>query len=41
MMPYDKNTIMWQLSFPISEEQALKLSKAGPAELKKESIKRL
>jgi len=27
MMPYDKDTIMWQLSFPICEQEAQKLSK--------------
>ena len=41
MMPYDKNTIMWQLSFPISEEDAKSLSKSWPEALKYEWISRL
>jgi hypothetical protein len=41
MMPYDENTIMWQLSFPISEENAKILSKNGPSALKREAIHRL
>lgn len=40
MMPYDKDAIMWQLSFPISEQEAIALNHAGPAALKKEAIKR-
>lgn len=40
MMPYSKDTIMWQLSFPFSETEAKVLSKKGSAELKKEAIKR-
>ena len=27
MMPYSQDAVMWQLSFPISEKEALKLSK--------------
>lgn len=41
MMPYDKDTIMRQLSFPMSEEDAKKLSTDWPDALKKESIDRL
>ena len=41
MMPYDSDTIMWQLSFPISEEDARSLSKKGPEALQKEGLKRL
>jgi hypothetical protein len=41
MMPYDKDTIMWQLSFPISEGEAQALSKKGPEALKQEAIDRL
>jgi salicylate hydroxylase len=41
MMPYDKDTIMWQFSFPIPEEEAKILSKNGADALKKEAIIRL
>lgn len=41
MMPYDENTIMWQLSFPMTEEDAKILSKNGPDALKQEGIDRL
>ena len=41
MMPYDEDTIMWQLSFPMSEEDAKTLSKKGPEALKQEGIRRL
>ena len=41
MMPYDSNTIMWQLSFPMLEEEAKALSKKGPDALKQEGLKRL
>ncbi len=40
MMPYSRDTVMWQLSFPMSEEEARQLSAEGPAALKKESIRR-
>ncbi|MCI2229090.1 FAD-dependent monooxygenase [Polaribacter sp. MSW13] len=40
MMPYDSETIMWQLSFPISEEEAKKLNLLGTEALKKEAVKR-
>ncbi|WP_405368316.1 FAD-dependent oxidoreductase [Nonlabens sp. Asnod2-A12] len=40
MMPFSSDTIMWQLSFPMSENNAKKLSKLGPAALKKEAILR-
>ncbi|WP_298956346.1 NAD(P)/FAD-dependent oxidoreductase [uncultured Nonlabens sp.] len=40
MMPYSTDTIMWQLSFPISENEAKKLSELGPAALKKEAMLR-
>ena len=40
MMPYDKDTIMWQLSFPMSEADAIQLSKRGPQVLKEESMRR-
>jgi 2-polyprenyl-6-methoxyphenol hydroxylase-like FAD-dependent oxidoreductase len=34
MMPYDKESIMWQLSFPMSENEAKKLSLKGADALK-------
>lgn len=40
MMPFDKNTIMWQLSFPMPEDEAKSLSAQGPQALKNEAIKR-
>lgn len=41
MMPYSENTIMWQISFPLSESDAKTLSKNGPEVLKQEVIDRL
>ncbi len=40
MMPYSSDSIMWQLSFPMSEEAAKTLSQQGPEELKQEAIHR-
>ncbi|WP_396199040.1 FAD-dependent monooxygenase [Flavobacterium sp.] len=40
MMPYSKEAIMWQLSFPISEEAAKEISKKGKNSLKEEAILR-
>ena len=40
MMPYDSNSIMWQLSFPMSETDAKKLSAKGPKFLKEEACRR-
>lgn len=40
MMPYTSDAIMWQLSFPMSEEEAKKLSALGPEALKKEAVVR-
>jgi salicylate hydroxylase len=40
MMPFNKDTIMWQFSFPITEDEAKTLSKNGAEELKKEVLKR-
>lgn len=40
-MPYDKNTIMWQLSFPMEEEDAKKLSARGASAMKEEAHRRL
>jgi len=41
MMPYDENTIMWQLSFPMLEEDAIALNKKWPEALRQEGINRL
>lgn len=40
MMPYSSTKIMWQLSFPLSEAEAIKLSKKGAKALKEEACKR-
>jgi 2-polyprenyl-6-methoxyphenol hydroxylase-like FAD-dependent oxidoreductase len=40
MMPYSEVAIMWQLSFPISEEAAKEISKKGKNSLKEEAIQR-
>lgn len=40
MMPYDKESVMWQFSFPMPEEEAKILSKKGAEELKVEVTKR-
>jgi 2-polyprenyl-6-methoxyphenol hydroxylase-like FAD-dependent oxidoreductase len=40
MMPYASDTIMWQLSFPMSEKEAKALSAQGAKALKKEAIHR-
>lgn len=40
MMPFDEKSIMWQLSFPIEEQDAKKLSADGKSALKNEAIKR-
>lgn len=40
MMPYSKEAIMWQLSFPISEAAAKEISKKGKNSLKEEAILR-
>lgn len=41
VMPYDNDTVMWQLSFPLDEDQAKELHKKGAKELKKEALQRL
>jgi hypothetical protein len=33
-MPYDSKSVMWQLSFPMSEEEAKNLSAKGTKALK-------
>lgn len=40
MMPFDSESIMWQLSFPMSEEEAKSLSSKGVKALKEEASKR-
>jgi len=40
VMPYDKNAVMWQLSFPIKEDVAKKLRVLGPKKLKEMALER-
>jgi len=40
VMPYDADSVMWQLSFPIDEDEAKKLSTNGVEALKEEACKR-
>lgn len=40
MMPFDAETVMWQLSFPMDEEEAKSLSAQGAEALKQEALKR-
>ncbi|WNW02489.1 NAD(P)/FAD-dependent oxidoreductase [Tenacibaculum sp. HL-MS23] len=40
MMPFTSDAIMWQLSFPMSEEAAKQLSEKGPKALKEEACSR-
>ena len=40
IMPYDSDSVMWQLSFPIPEEDAKALSALGPQALKEEARRR-
>lgn len=40
VMPYDADTVMWQLSFPMEEEDAKVLSSKGPQALKEEACRR-
>jgi salicylate hydroxylase len=41
VMPYDQNSIMWQLSFSLSEEEARELNIAGAQAMKDEALRRL
>ena len=41
VMPYDQNSIMWQLSFSLLEEEARKFSIAGAQAMKDEALYRL
>ena len=38
VMPFDNESVMWQLSFPMTEEAAKSLSSLGPKNLKEEAI---
>lgn len=40
MMPYSRDSIMWQMSFPMTEDEARVLSAQGPDALKQETIRR-
>jgi len=40
MMPYSSNSVMWQLSFPLPEEEAKSLSAKGAQALKEEACRR-
>ena len=40
IMPYDADSVMWQLSFPMPEEEAKALSAKGPQALKEEANRR-
>ena len=40
IMPFTSDSVMWQLSFPLAENEANVLSNGGPLDLKKEAIKR-
>jgi len=40
MMPYDSDSVMWQLSFPLPEAQAKALSAKGAQALKEEACRR-
>lgn len=40
IMPYNANSVMWQLSFPIDETEAKNLSTSGAETLKEEACKR-
>ncbi|MDB4804707.1 FAD-dependent monooxygenase [Akkermansiaceae bacterium] len=40
MMPYDSESVMWQLSFPMPEEEAKELSAQGPQAFKEEASRR-
>lgn len=40
MMPFTSDSVMWQLSFPMTEEEAKSLSNQGPLALKEEACRR-
>lgn len=41
IMPYSSDTVMWQLSFPLSEKEAKELNRKGPKALKEEAKRRV
>ncbi|WP_017260335.1 FAD-dependent oxidoreductase [Pedobacter arcticus] len=41
MMPYSTDAVMWQLSFPMLEEEAIALSRLGAHALKEEACRRV
>ncbi|MGL1936261.1 MAG: FAD-dependent monooxygenase [Fibrobacterales bacterium] len=40
IMPYSSDTVMWQLSYPLSEKEAVALSAQGAHALKQEALRR-
>ena len=40
MMPYSPTSVMWQLSFPLPEEEAKELNRLGAQALKEEALRR-
>ncbi|MEE9369272.1 MAG: NAD(P)/FAD-dependent oxidoreductase [Pontiella sp.] len=40
MMPYSPTSIMWQLSYPLPEEEAIELNRLGATALKEEALRR-
>lgn len=40
MMPYNSGSVMWQLSFPMAEDEAKMLNARGPEALKDEALRR-
>ncbi|RED19721.1 2-polyprenyl-6-methoxyphenol hydroxylase-like FAD-dependent oxidoreductase [Flavobacterium cutihirudinis] len=40
IMPFKSDSVMWQLSFPMSENEAKELSAKGPEALKEEALRR-
>ena len=40
IMPYKEDSVMWQLSFPMTEKEATELSTKGPKALREEAIRR-
>jgi hypothetical protein len=41
MMPYSRDAVMWQISYPIAEDEARALSAQGPEALKQQAIRRI
>ena len=40
MMPFSETSVMWQLSFPLPEDEAKELNRQGPQALKDEALRR-